>query len=40
MKIVIVGGGKLGFYLAKTLLEHHHEPVIIESDQETCSEVL
>lgn len=40
MKIVIVGGGKLGFYLAKTLLEHHHEPVIIESDQETCSEIL
>ncbi len=40
MKIIIVGGGKLGFYLAKTLLEHHHEPVIIEADQEICSEIL
>jgi trk system potassium uptake protein TrkA len=39
MKIVIVGGGKLGFYLAKTLLEHHHEPTVIESDVATCAEV-
>lgn len=40
MKIVIVGGGKLGFYLTKTLLEHHHEPTVIESDSEVCSEIL
>ena len=40
MNIVIVGGGKLGFYLAKTLLEHHHETTVIESDSAVCSEIL
>ncbi len=39
MKIIIVGGGKLGFYLAKTLIEHKHHPVLIEADAETCSEI-
>ncbi|MEG0803814.1 MAG: NAD-binding protein [Pygmaiobacter sp.] len=36
MHICIVGGGKVGFYLAKTLLEHGHEPVVIENDEVTC----
>ena len=30
MKVIIVGGGKVGYYLASTLLEHNHEPIIIE----------
>lgn len=34
MKTIIVGGGKVGFYLAKTLLEHDYEVTIIESDKE------
>lgn len=36
MHICIVGGGKVGFYLAKTLLEHGHEPVVIEETENTC----
>jgi trk system potassium uptake protein TrkA len=31
--IVIVGGGKVGFYLAKGLLDEGHEVLIIERDQ-------
>lgn len=37
MKIIIVGGGKVGYYLAKTLIEHKHEPTIIEIDKQTCA---
>jgi trk system potassium uptake protein TrkA len=32
--IVIVGGGKVGFYLAKGLLDEGHEVLIIERDQQ------
>ena len=34
MKTIIVGGGKVGFYLTKTLLEHGYEVTIIENDKE------
>lgn len=37
MKIVIIGGGTVGFYLAKALLEHNHEPSIIESNKTVCT---
>ena len=37
MRVCIVGGGKIGYYLSKTLMEHGHEPVIIELDEQTCS---
>ena len=36
MKIIIVGGGKLGFYLAQTLSAQGHEAAIIEQDRELC----
>lgn len=36
MKVCIVGGGKVGYYLAKTLLEHGHTPTIIEEDPKLC----
>ena len=36
MKVVVVGGGKVGYYLAKTLLEHGHSPMIIEKDSKQC----
>lgn len=34
MKTIIVGGGKVGFYLAKTLLEHGYSVSIIEKEKE------
>lgn len=39
MKIVVVGAGKVGYYLTKTLLEHHHEPRLIERDRAACTRV-
>ncbi len=34
MKMIIVGGGKVGYYLAKTLLEHDYNVTLIEQDKE------
>ncbi|MBN3037852.1 MAG: NAD-binding protein [Candidatus Omnitrophica bacterium] len=39
MYILIIGGGKVGFYLAKELLKGHHTVSIVEKDQKTCEEV-
>lgn len=36
LKVTIVGGGKVGYYLVKTLLEHDHEPTLIECNKKTC----
>jgi len=36
MYIIIVGGGKVGYYLAKTLLQDEHEILIIERDKRKC----
>ncbi len=36
MYIIIVGGGKVGYYLAKTLLHDEHEVLIIEKDKRKC----
>lgn len=36
MKVIVVGAGKVGFYLAKTLLRHGHEPLVIEQDPAGC----
>ena len=36
MKAIIVGGGKVGFYLAKVLLEQGYTITIIEQDKEQC----
>ena len=30
MFIIIVGGGKVGYYLAKSLISSHHEVAIME----------
>ncbi len=38
-KVLIGGGGNLGFYLAKTLLENHIQVKIIERDQKRCMEL-
>ena len=36
MRTIIVGGGKIGFYLAKSLLDLEHTVVIVERDKEQC----
>lgn len=36
MKIVIVGGGKLAYYLIKTLRPYKHDIAVIELQKETC----
>lgn len=36
MKVVVVGGGKVGFYLARTLIDHGHQPSIIEKNKTLC----
>ena len=33
MYIIVIGGGDVGFYLTKRLLEEGHEIVIIEKDR-------
>lgn len=32
MRVVVVGGGKVGYYLAKTLIENEHKVSLIESN--------
>ncbi len=39
MYIVIVGGGKVGFYLAKKLCQGHHTISLLEKDTATCEEI-
>ena len=39
MHVCIVGAGKVGYYLAKTLLEHGHDPVVIEQDPQACRRI-
>lgn len=36
MRVIIAGGGKVGFYLAQTLLSRKHRVVIIEQDEARC----
>lgn len=36
MKSIIVGGGKVGYYLAKTLLERNYDVSVIECNREVC----
>jgi trk system potassium uptake protein TrkA len=37
--IIIVGGGKIGYYLARQLLEDQHEVLVIEQDPEKCAQI-
>lgn len=39
MYIVIVGGGKVGYYLAKDLLARGHEVTIVEKDGRKCQRI-
>lgn len=37
MKIIVVGGGKIGYYLCRTLIEHGHDPVLVEHEENTAA---
>lgn len=39
MNVIVVGGGKVGFYLVRTLLEHGHHVSLIEKDAERCRQL-
>jgi len=39
MYIILVGGGKVGFYLAKELAESNHEVLVIEQDPAKVQEI-
>lgn len=39
MFIVIAGGGKLGYYLCKTLMQYDHDLVVIETLSDMCEKI-
>ncbi len=39
MNIVIIGGGKVGYYLAKTLLSFNHKVSVVEMDRKLCEKL-
>lgn len=39
MYIVIAGGGKVGYYLAKTLLSYNHKVIVIEKNRLLCEKI-
>ena len=39
MKAIVVGGGKVGYYLVKTLTERKHKITLIEHDKDICDKV-
>lgn len=39
MYVIIVGGGKVGYYLAKELVDQGHEVLVIERDRRTAERV-
>ena len=39
MTIIIVGGGKVGYYLSKTLAPEKHRLVLIEEDPDMCQKI-
>lgn len=39
MKAIIVGGGKVGYYLFKTLREKHYDVVLVERERWICDKI-
>ena len=37
MKLVIVGGGKLGFFLAQNMMNRGHQIMLVELDKKRCA---
>lgn len=40
MYVIIVGGGKLGYYLSKSLISEGHEVLVIEKQREKCEKII
>jgi len=40
MYIIVIGGGKVGYYLGKELVESQHEVLIIEKDRAKCDRIV
>ena len=40
MKVCIAGGGRVGMYLAQSLLSHHHKVTIIEPQEPLCIQII
>jgi len=40
MFLIIIGGGKIGYYLAKTLAKLKHKITVIESNKEICMNIV
>ncbi len=39
MYVIVVGGGKVGYYLAKELISEQHEVLVIEQDAAKCERI-
>ena len=39
MKVIVIGGGKVGFYLVKTLKQRKHDVTLIEKDITLCNKI-
>ena len=39
MKVIVIGGGKVGFYLIKTLKNKKHDITLIEKDKDLCEKI-
>ncbi len=39
MKVTVIGGGKVGYYLVRTLMEHKYEPTVIERNKAVCEHI-
>ncbi len=39
MKVLVAGGGKVGYYLVKTLLDEGHEVSLVERDEGICQNI-
>lgn len=39
MKVIVIGGGKVGFYLAKNLVNRKHNVTLIEKDKKLCNKI-
>ena len=40
MYIIIIGGGKIGYYLSKSLMGEGHEVLVIEKQREKCEKIV